>query len=259
MEKEENLMEKTTTIKLAALSGAAATLLFAGGVLGLNQSMRQVKSENNHGTNTVLNTDSKKMSPVLEIQDNKAKDLKNDKISVNKHDNLTITTATDENTDVIDAVKVVNDDTQNSVSIVNDGVTIELTQVMYNQTTKNFDTTVNTYPVPANNIQMENYYGSWYYTGSAVGDSVLATIVDATALVSGYEEIVSAAAAVLKVTYGFFGVLLGGYIIQKVGDPGATLANYLDKNHNGWIGIYRRHYYLSNGTYDSRYDDGKTE
>lgn len=85
----------------------------------------------------------------------------------------------------------------------------------------------------------------WQYTGVAIGRDFFAALAD-----FGAGALVSYVAAAFKISESAASFLLG-YMGAKYVTVGETLADMLDTNKNGWIGLYTRA--------ASRYPNGPTE
>ena len=113
-----------------------------------------------------------------------------------------------------------------------------LTKTVYNTVSKKYDTKVAEVPlgVGNSNIQIVKVtYGSWKYTNIAIGKSALAFTLDWV----GPQAVVSKLATIFRVSAKVANGFIAGLALNTAGF-GDRIANYLDKNHNGWIGLYQR-------------------
>jgi hypothetical protein len=86
-------------------------------------------------------------------------------------------------------------------------------------------------------------YESWTYTGVAYGDTAFAVIIDAVPTLV-VPEIAITLGVTKAIAQSFITGLAISYGLAKY-DIGTHVANYMDKNHNGWIGTYYRQEYYN--------------
>lgn len=87
---------------------------------------------------------------------------------------------------------------------------------------------------PIEELATYAYYSAWIYTGLAVGKNVFSTLVNI-----GVGALVSFTASVFAITANASKFLLG-YMGAYGLSAGAQIANILDSNGNGWIGLHKR-------------------
>ena len=109
---------------------------------------------------------------------------------------------------------------------------------MYNETTEQYENKSCEVPlnIADNSIQpMAKTYGSWQYTNIAIGTSALAFTLDWV----GPQAAVSKLAVIFKISQKVAQGFIAGLALNTAGF-GNRVSNYLDKNRNGWIGLYQR-------------------
>lgn len=124
------------------------------------------------------------------------------------------------------------------VTTVNEGNKLILTKTVYNTVSKKYDTKVAEVPLGVGNSNIQTVkvtYGSWKYTNIAIGKSALAFTLDWV----GPQAVVSKLATIFRVSAKVANGFIAGLALNTAGF-GDRIANYLDKNHNGWIGLYQR-------------------
>lgn len=149
-----------------------------------------------------------------------------------------MTTVSEKNNGVVVAVETTNINTNESNTIVNEGNTLILTKTIYNTIIKKYDTKVAEVPLGVGNSNIQTVkvtYGSWKYTNIAIEKSALAFTLDWV----GPQAVVSKLATIFRVSAKVANGFIAGLALNTAGF-GDRIANYLDKNHNGWIGLYQR-------------------
>lgn len=224
----------------------------------LKQAEKKAVSENGEYTHKqtqkaakVVKT-SNENTDVAEDKFNQVADSKETTVESESAGDVQVTTATTDE-DKVAGVKVTNSEDNTTVTVMNDGqyLTVDKTTLdentgKYTTEQRSFDLNVANNDGSATNVA----YGYFSYTGIAVGRDVLATAIDlGIAGLTGRATCV----ALPRVVAGALGVsvatvnkiqqysLTGGfaYAAQKL-NPGTYIAYNLDKNGNGWVGVYSK-------------------
>ncbi len=194
----------------------------------------ELNRSDNQNIQVLANVDKKQATSAFD----KAAGRRDTDTQVQKSSNEKVTTVSEKNNGVVVAVETTNTNTNESNTLVNEGNKLILTKTVYNTVSKKYDTKVAEVllGVVNSNIQtVKVTYGSWNYTNIAIGKSALAFTLDWV----GPQAVVSKLATIFRVSAKVANGFIAGLALNTAGF-GDRIANYLDKNHNGWIGLYQR-------------------
>lgn len=167
-------------------------------------------------------------------------------------DGAEITTVTNNDNNTVEAFSVTNTEDGSSVSIVNDGSNVIVTQTTIDAVTGKEKTNEQVFPIENTTGDAQAMaWTAWGYTNIAIGSRVFAYGVDtaiiglgtaavAASLPGTIAAVVGCSVTAAKGSVSFTAGVGFGYL-ATIKSPGQWLAGKLDTNHNGWIGIYYRH------------------
>ncbi|MDT2917846.1 hypothetical protein P7H90_00910 [Lactococcus lactis] len=162
-----------------------------------------------------------------------------------------VTTVINDDDNTVGAFSVKNTDDGTSVSVVNDGTSITIAKTTVDSTGQ-AQTEEQTVPIDnTTGVAQALAWTSWGYTNVAIGTHAFAAAVNAIVGAAAGAAIAAvlpgAVAAAFGISMTAARFIIGGAsgfslnYVSSYFDVGAKLASSLDKNKNGWIGIYYRH------------------
>lgn len=225
----------------------------------LKQAEKRAVSENGEYTHKQTQKDAKVVktsnenTDVAEEKFNQVADSSETTVESESAGDVQVTTATTDEDNKVAGVKVTNSEDNTTVTVMNDGQHLTVDKTTFDENTGKYTTEQRLFDlnIANNDGSATNVaYGYFSYTGIAVGRDVLATAIDL-----GISGLTGRAAfiALPRVVAGALGVSVStvnkiqqyslaggfGYASQKL-NPGTYIAYNLDKNGNGWVGVYSK-------------------